>query len=87
MDSRALEIEKSSASDKEAGGREVSDAWGDAKVLAFLPLCGRNKKLMITGDRNKMPTVGSFKLSSQRFCITRKLKMNMGLVLLQKVRR
>ncbi len=52
----------------------------------FFPL-GRVKRLMITGDRKRSARMGSFRLLSFRLCMTRKLKINMGLVLLQKDRR
>ena len=86
MDSRALEIEKSSASDREEC-KGVPDICKEAEVSKLFLLCGRQKKLMMIGDSNKIARVGSFRLSLRKFCITRKLKMNIGLVLLQKERR
>ena len=85
MESRALETEKSRASENGIFfERNGTVPGGDACARTF-PAGWR--KLIITGDRVRIPRTGSFSRSSFKFCITRKLSMNMGLVLLQKARR
>ena len=80
MDSRALEMEKSRASEKEG-----FLLWGRVQLCGgFLFFPAGCRKLMITGDRIRIPREGSFKRLSLKLCITKKLKINIGLVLLQK---